>query len=386
MPDGSPFFYLGDTAWELLHRLNREETKDYLQTRAGQGFNVIQTVALAELDGIRSPNAYGHLPLIDEDPTRLNESYWAHVDWVVDFAASLNLYVGLLPTWGDKINLNWGTGPVLFDASRAHAYGKLAGRRYADKDNVIWINGGDRIPEGTQEIWRALAQGLRDGDDTHDRLMTFHPQGSRSSSADFHGDDWLSFNMMQTGHGNSSVEHIESMTRADYRRVPAKPVLDGEPPYENHPIDFDFTKGYYDEHRVRQAMYASVFSGACGVTYGCHATWQMACDRFEPINNPISHWRYSLHLPAASKIYVLKDLMLSLPFLDLLPTEIPFELKGAGRSAIYLPTGSPWPGAGDGTWVDPSTGERFPAVADGAAFTPPVTKRKINDWVLLRRV
>ena len=23
--DGSPFFYLGDTAWELFHRLNREE-------------------------------------------------------------------------------------------------------------------------------------------------------------------------------------------------------------------------------------------------------------------------------------------------------------------------------------------------------------------------
>jgi hypothetical protein len=23
--DGTPFFYLGDTAWELFHRLNREE-------------------------------------------------------------------------------------------------------------------------------------------------------------------------------------------------------------------------------------------------------------------------------------------------------------------------------------------------------------------------
>ena len=23
--DGEPFFYLGDTAWEIFHRLNREE-------------------------------------------------------------------------------------------------------------------------------------------------------------------------------------------------------------------------------------------------------------------------------------------------------------------------------------------------------------------------
>ena len=43
--DGKPFFYLGDTAWELFHRLNREEAGRYLERRAKQGFNVIQAVA-----------------------------------------------------------------------------------------------------------------------------------------------------------------------------------------------------------------------------------------------------------------------------------------------------------------------------------------------------
>jgi len=32
--DGSPFFYLGDTAWELFHRLNREDADRYLKNRA----------------------------------------------------------------------------------------------------------------------------------------------------------------------------------------------------------------------------------------------------------------------------------------------------------------------------------------------------------------
>ncbi|MBQ4321009.1 MAG: DUF4038 domain-containing protein, partial [Oscillospiraceae bacterium] len=36
--DGAPFFYLGDTAWELFHRLNREETEHYFAQRARQGF------------------------------------------------------------------------------------------------------------------------------------------------------------------------------------------------------------------------------------------------------------------------------------------------------------------------------------------------------------
>jgi len=35
---GKPFFYLGDTAWELFHRLTREEAVRYLDDRAGKGF------------------------------------------------------------------------------------------------------------------------------------------------------------------------------------------------------------------------------------------------------------------------------------------------------------------------------------------------------------
>jgi len=57
--DGRPFFYLGDTAWELLHRLTIDESSRYLEDRARKGFSVIQTVALAELDGLTSPNAEG---------------------------------------------------------------------------------------------------------------------------------------------------------------------------------------------------------------------------------------------------------------------------------------------------------------------------------------
>ena len=29
---GKPFFYLGDTAWELFHRLDRDEADRYLRT------------------------------------------------------------------------------------------------------------------------------------------------------------------------------------------------------------------------------------------------------------------------------------------------------------------------------------------------------------------
>ena len=57
--NGKPFFWLGDTAWELFHRLNKEESEQYLKNRADKGFTVIQAVVLAELDGLNTPNREG---------------------------------------------------------------------------------------------------------------------------------------------------------------------------------------------------------------------------------------------------------------------------------------------------------------------------------------
>src|SRR5215212_10548904 len=111
--DGSPFFYLGDTAWELFHRLNREEADRYLEDRAAKGFTVIQAVALAELNGLNDPNPYGHKPLVENDPTRPDvrdgpqNDYWDHVDYIVNKAEQIGLTIGFLPTWGDKWNPKW---------------------------------------------------------------------------------------------------------------------------------------------------------------------------------------------------------------------------------------------------------------------------------------
>ena len=152
--NNEPFFWLGGTAWEMLHRLNKEETMMYLRDRAGKGFTVIQTVVLAELDGLNTPNAYGHLPLINNDPTNLNEEYFKHVDYVIQQAQNLGLYIGLLPTWGDKFNKKWGVGPEIFTPENAEIYGELLARRYLGQNNIIWILGGDRLPENDNQSER----------------------------------------------------------------------------------------------------------------------------------------------------------------------------------------------------------------------------------------
>jgi hypothetical protein len=325
---GTPFFWLGDTAWELFHRGTLEDAELYLETRRQQQFNVIQAVVLAEFDGLRMPNMYGHCPLLEDDPTKPNEAYFQHVDAVIHLAAAKGLYIGLLPTWGDKVNKLWGIGPVIFDTHTARQYGEFIGRRYRDAPNIIWIMGGDReeITDGVDyaPVWRAMAAGIQTGVGGH-TLMTYHPRGGRGSSQTFHQDAWLDCNMWQSGHMHPDIPNWELITQ-DYERMPIKPVLDGEPNYEDHPIN-PFTRqwlpeyGYFRDDDVRKQAYRAVFAGACGHTYGHHSVWQMFTPERTPINYPDRPWQDAITRPGANQMRHLHALIESRPFLNRIPDQ-----------------------------------------------------------------
>ena len=91
--DGSPFFWLGDTAWLLFQKLNREEARIYLQDRYEKGFNVIQVMIIHDLP---DTNFYGDPAFIDRDPTKpfttpgcsfqdsIAYDYWDHTQQTPD--------------------------------------------------------------------------------------------------------------------------------------------------------------------------------------------------------------------------------------------------------------------------------------------------------------
>jgi Protein of unknown function (DUF4038)/Putative collagen-binding domain of a collagenase len=412
--DSRPFFWLGDTAWELFHRLNREDAETYLKNRAERRFTVVQAVILAELDGLTEPNAYGDRPLIDNDPAKPNERYFAHVDWIVKRANALGIYVGMLPTWGDKWNKKWGVGPEIFTIASADAYGDWLGRRYKD-DGIIWILGGDRPVETAAhlDILRAMARGLRRGDGGA-HLITFHPTGGSGSATWFHDDDWLDFNMRQNGHLPEYTGRYD-MTRADYDRTPVKPVVDGEPIYEDHPVSFDQKKlGHSIAGDVRRPLYWNLFDGAFGHTYGHHAVWQMWSPGKTAINNPLMPWSEAIHQTGAAQMQHARALLESRPFLTRIPdpevivaSTIPTNVPGTGRyhfaatrdvggsyAMVYAPVGraftvkmsvitgpsvkawwfNPRTGGATAIGTFPNTGER--------AFTPPDLGEML-DWVLV---
>lgn len=323
--DGQPFFWLGDTAWELFHRLNREQADRYLENRAAKGYTVIQAVALAELNGHADPNPYGHLPLIAQDPARPavqdgpNNDYWDHVDYIVNQANSLGMYIGFLPTWGRYWHDEVQGGKPLFTVQNAEIYGRWLGQRYRDK-RLIWILGGDRTIRNEQDkdLMRAMARGIRQGDGGR-HLITFHPRGGQGSAEYFHGEPWLDFNMRQNGH-NVNFEQGYHNTRSDYDRTPVKPVLDGEPIYEDHPVRFrPVEEGHSIASDVRRPLYWNLFTGAFGHTYGHHSVWQMWQPGRAPVNNPLMPWYEAIDQLGAGQMQYARWLIESRPF----PTRVP---------------------------------------------------------------
>ena len=380
--DGTPFFCLADTAWELFHRLNREEIDHYMATRASQGFTAAQCVALAEFEGLTVPNAYGRLPLLTTggmpDPLKPDlagdYSYWDHVDYAVRTAAKHGLYIVLLPTWGDKFNLCWGKGPVVFDETNARAYGEWIASRYKDDGNIIWMLGGDRPLEAAhRKVIDEMAAGIRAVDSHH--LITFHPPGANQSTA-FVGDaPYIDFHTAQTGHG---IEHCyqSDAIMVKMAGLTDKPYMDSEPRYEDHPACFNDTLGYlWNADDVRQNAYWNLLTGVCGHTYGNHSIWSFTREatRYFPYT-----WRQVLRHPGAEQIGLIRKLRLAYDYFsfhganEMLPTNYAgmghmTAGRGDGYAFVYAPLGLPMTVRLDGFdgakllrafFFDPRTGDK----------------------------
>ena len=408
--NGKPFFWLGDTGWEMFTRLKKEEITRYLNNRQEKGFNVIQSVLLDDDSIPIGANQYGNKPLINNDPTKPNEAYFKLADWAIQQAAKRQLYIALLPTWGGNVSKFWATGKPIFNIKNAYHYGMFLGKRYRDYTNVIWIVGGDRPAKNDtadwRPVWRSMVKGIRKG--AGKTLVTYHPSGESSSTDYWKDENTLDFNMIQSGHRIHDFP-VWNWVRRDYNLTPAKPVLDGEPNYEDHPVNWKNNTGYFREYDVRKQLYRTVFSGACGVTYGHQAVWQFYSPREKPISFPDRYWTEAIDRPGAFQAGFLKTLILSrspltrVPDLGMIKSGqgekgdyiTAFRDSGGSYAMVYLPVGkkievdaselkaqtiSAW-------WFDPKTGKSVDIgimknSSEPLAFTPPTTG-KANDWVLV---
>ena len=411
--NGKPFFWLGDTGWQLFSRLTLPAIKLYLENRASKGFNVIQVCVLGE-DKLGKPNRYGQRPLINNNPLQPNEKYFALVDSVAKLCLEKNLFLALMPAWGSKVVQAPGN-TVIFDSVTAYHFGKWIGNRYKKFPNIIWMMGGDvaAIKDSVNYIpvWRNMAKGIREG--TKNKcLITYHPSGYRSSSQWVHQEPWLDFNMIQTSHGRHDAP-VWEFIRKDRDLLPVKPSVDAEPNYEDHPVNpwpkWNVDSGYFRAYDVRKQLYRCVFAGGLGVTYGHHSIWQFLGEREEVINYADRGWINALDRPGAWQAGYLRKLVESRPMKGRTPDNT-FLVAGQGETnalhieayrgaensyaMIYIPAGKSitinasfikgekliaW-------WFNPkdASATKIGLLSGNTEmeFTPPTTGME-NDWVLV---
>jgi hypothetical protein len=104
------------------------------------------------------------------------------------------MYIGMVAVWGSNVKAK------LINQKQAEAYAGFLAERFKNKKNIIWVDGGDLKGDIGMDVWNTLGKTLHQKDPIH--LISFHPRGRYSSSVWFHDKNWLSFNMIQSGHRN----------------------------------------------------------------------------------------------------------------------------------------------------------------------------------------
>lgn len=408
MAGNQPFFWLADTGWLLLGKLNPEETVKYFDDRKQKGFNVIQVMVLHSL----TQTSYkGDSALYAKDVSRPNPSgYWDYLDEVVKLAEERGLYLALVPVWGTNVK----SGSV--SSAKAAQYAEFLAKRFGNKSNIVWMNGGDLRGNDSIKVWQTIGKTLKKFDPEH--LVTFHPFGRTQSSIWFHNESWLDFNMFQSGHRNYSQDTVKTdacygednwrYLEADYRKTPVKPTLDGEPSYEGIPQGLhDTLQPKWTADDIRRYAYWSVFSGGCGFTYGNNSVMQF----YKPDGKPGAYgarqaWDDAINAPGAQQMIHLKKLMQQYSFWKLKPNNSVIAEQGerynhqtalAGKNClmIYCWNGRPVKinlsklksTFQQAFWFNPRNGISSTATyisgPNYMEFDPPGMILNGNDWVLI---
>ncbi|KAG7378306.1 hypothetical protein PHYPSEUDO_010263 [Phytophthora pseudosyringae] len=332
-----PFFWKADTAWELLHRLNK--TIDwYLKTRAEQSYNVVLTVALSVYNGTTRPNWYGHLPYHNAVTTQQNDAFFGLRDsWVAltEVVAPL-VCCGLIedglvgPVLRGRAAWH-GTDESVFNESTAYQWGHYLGERYPGIPKIL---GGDTNCFWVRNTTAAMisyaasptvdpATLLGPVEDTTYLRAREHSDGVRPLDVPKE-EDRVSIDAVQSGHatpvalgGFSPYETWDSTK--NYELIAAMrdgftgPVLDVENHYEGAHDNLDADQPMiWNASQVRTGLYSGVYGGTAGYKYGANSVWQMhepaselyrESDYISPSSgeNASSSWREDLFFEAGQQ-------------------------------------------------------------------------------------
>jgi len=400
--DGTPFFWLADTAWNGALRSREEDWAKYLATRQRQRFTAVQFVCTQWRGGSKTLAEHA---FSGAGPITLNPNFFQRLDARVAAVNAHGLLAAPVLLWA-LTEPDPGRALSEKDAVRLARY--MTARWGAHQ--VVWFLGGDGHYTGQDAPrWRNLGRGVFG--DRHDRLATLHPCGLSWVADDFAEEAWFDFIGYQSGHGDGA-KHVGWLILGppaqQWKKTPVRPIVNLEPNYEGHPA-YQTARPHSPQHVRRAAYWSLLVAPPAGVTYGTNSIWNWS-DKPGPAEGherlgTIPPWPAGLETEGIASMTVLRAFFESGPWTALLPApEVLAEQPGTAKNperfiaaaatedrswaVVYLPEGGKiklkggvLKGPASARWFDPRTGQQREAGAladSGGVFTAPDSR----DWVL----
>jgi hypothetical protein len=377
--EGNPFFWLGDTPWQLFTSYTPADIQTYLDDRQAKGFTVVQAVLCWwTLSGPACrDNTDGQNPFLNNNPATPNDAFFGNVDAIVDAAAVRGIVVAMLPVWSRSFISGVAPGDsTLVNTTNARAYGRYLGNRYKDRSNIIWLLGGDTAVLDKATVYQELAAGIQEFD-IQAKALGYHPntatydQGNNPYPIP---ETALNFHMAQS---YKRLDQIPFLLSNMYQSHPTKPAILAEGSYEGGWVDFDCCGSYPpvdNPWALRKQAYWSYLGGGF-YTYGHDAIWSHG---EWPSGGP---WQSALNAPGAQAMTIVKNTLTSREWWELAPYNAIFANgeglglwqnaaaidRSGGSAMVYLSMSAPIAldltkitqgGVIRATWTDPRNGDQ----------------------------
>lgn len=353
---GKPMFYLADTVWSAFTNATLEEWEEYLDYRKMQGFNVLQMNVLRQWDASGSDLHLEPFHLQEDgsyDYTVLNEVYFDRAEQMVRMAAERGFTPALVLLWCNYVPDTWATPlqkNTKMPMEAVEPYVTYVVQRFSKYDPIYLVSGDTDFPsDEANAYYQTALEVVKRISPTS--VTTLHIQGRlREIPEVFTEHEGLDFYMYQSGHNSEFQYMAHEIAEHFYNKTPVRPVINGEPCYEQISYSRN-VYGRYSAADARKAAWQSLLAGGgAGVTYGAHGIWSwhkkgksFGIVEGEGFDSPYD-WRSALRFEGAWDYSFIKYLFENYGLVGLKPLDIvqnkTREIRAAGNEntvVLYVP-------------------------------------------------
>jgi hypothetical protein len=285
--DGTPFLWIGDTAWAAPMNATWDDWQTYVQDRVQKKFTVLQVFCASDWAGTK--DWQGNPPLLGDKLSQMNPAYWQQYDRKVQYANEQGLLVAAVGLMEPVKRYP--------DTASAQAFTRQLVARLMG-NFVVFSPSFDSV---YKELGDAVGQTIRESSSLH--LIFQHPGTDLPAAQTYHPKPYLDICGLQSGAGwggnplsaatvaKNAVEWALDL----YRRQPVKPVINLECRYDSE----------FGEKQLarlpRSCGYWTLLSGAVGYTYGCAGVWNWGLKvTHDDPQASLWDWRVGMNRPSST--------------------------------------------------------------------------------------